>query len=123
LVNDTSTKVVLSKATVGAAPAGLKDAPVMLILWVEVLTTVLKITGVVALQAGTARNMDAIRNNAIRNWLSTLGILLVSVTSKISALDRRCKGGLAQVWAFCGVPQGARSSGPPEAGGALPGQI
>jgi hypothetical protein len=31
LVNDASTRVVLSKTTVGAVPAGLKDDPVMLI--------------------------------------------------------------------------------------------
>jgi hypothetical protein len=71
-VKDTSTRVVLSKATVGAVPAGLKLPPVMLIWLVELLTTVLKIVGVVALQIGTARNMAAIRIDRLRTWLSTL---------------------------------------------------
>jgi hypothetical protein len=92
-VNDTSTRVVLSKATVGALPAGLKDPPVMLIWWVELLTTVLRISGVVALQIGTARNMNAIRIDVMRTWLSTLGILLFRSGKKTTPMDSRCKGG------------------------------
>src|ERR1022692_2926961 len=71
----------------------------------ELLTIVLKISGVVALQIGTARNMDAINNDVMRTWLSTLGILLVWATGKIRAMDGQCKGGWGQVWAFCGIPR------------------
>ena len=78
----------------------------------ELLTTVLKITGVVALQIGTARNMDAIRIDVMRTWLSTLGILLVWVTRKVSAMDGRCKGGLGQVWLSAGLTRALRPPRP-----------
>jgi hypothetical protein len=68
---------MLSKATAGAVPVGLKDFPAMVICLVELLTTVLKITGVVAPQPGRARNMDKTSNDVMRACLSTLGILFV----------------------------------------------
>jgi hypothetical protein len=45
---------------------------VMLIWWVRLLTTVLKIMGVVAPRTGTIKTADAIRYDVVRSWLITL---------------------------------------------------
>jgi hypothetical protein len=63
--------VVVAKTTVGARPDGLKLDPLMVIRLFVVFTTALKIIGAVAPQAGAARNMDAITNDATRNCLNT----------------------------------------------------
>jgi hypothetical protein len=70
-VNDTRASVVWAKTTVGASPDGLKLLPVMVIRLFVVFTAALKIIGVVALQAGAARNMNAIRNDVVRKCLGT----------------------------------------------------
>jgi hypothetical protein len=61
----------VAKTTVGARPDGLRLLPVMVIRLFVVFTTALKIIGAVALQAGAARSMVAIRNDVVRKCLGT----------------------------------------------------